>query len=247
MDTILNHRSIRNFSSREIPQEVLDRILHAATRASTVGNMQVYTLIVSRSAEMRERLSPCHFNQPMVKQAPVVVTVCADINRFSQWCRQRGAEPEYDNFVWFINGTIDAILASQNMSLAAEEEGLGICYLGTTLYTADKIIDILDLPKGVIPITTVIMGYPEIIPQNITDRLPVSGVVMYEKYTPYSEAEIDSIWAEKEALEETQQLIKENNLPNLARIFTDRRYTAADNKLFSEKYFEIVKKQGFIK
>lgn len=247
MDTIVNHRSIRNFSAREIPQEVLDRILHAATRASTVGNMQVYTLIVTRSEEGKEQLAPCHFNQPMVKKAPVIVTVCADVNRFSLWCKLRGAEPEYKNFVWFINGAIDALLASQNLSLAAEEEGLGICYLGTTLYTADKIIEVLNLPKGVIPITTVVMGYPEIIPQNITDRLPVNGVVMYEKYTPYSDDQINEIWAEKEALEETAQLIKENNLPNLAKIFTDRRYTAADNIHFSEKYFEAVKKQGFIK
>lgn len=247
MDTILKHRSIRNFSSQEIPQEVLDKILHAATRASTVGNMQVYTLIVTRSEEMKEQLSPCHFNQPMVKKAPVIVTVCADVNRFSKWCQLRGAEPEYHNFVWFINSTIDALLASQNLSLAAEEEGLGICYLGTTLYTADKIIEVLNLPKGVVPITTIVMGYPEIIPQNITDRLPVNGVVMYEKYTPYSDEQINEIWAEKEALEETKQLMKENNLPNLARIFTDRRYTAADNNLFSEKYFETVKKQGFIK
>lgn len=246
MNAILNHRSIRNYSSREIPQEVLDRILHAATRASTVGNMQLYTLIVTRSQEMRERLSPCHFNQPMVKQAPVVVTVCADINRFSQWCRLRGAEPQYDNFVWFVNGAIDALLASQNLSLAAEEEGLGICYLGTTLYTADKIIDILELPKGVIPITTVIMGYPETVPP-LTDRLPVDGVVMYEKYSPYNDTRLEEIWKERETSEETLQLLKENNLPNLARVFTDHRYVAKDNIAFSENYLKVLKEQGFIK
>lgn len=247
MNTILHHRSVRNFSSKEISQEKLDRILYAATRASNTGNMQVYTLIVTRSKEIKEQLSPCHFNQPCVKQAPIVVTICADINRFSQWCRLRGAEPEYDNFVWFMCGAIDSILASQNLSLAAEEEGLGICYLGTTIYNADKIIDILELPKGVIPITTVVMGYPEVMPENLTDRLPVEGVVMYDKYTPYTDVDIENLWKEREASQETIKLLKENNLPNLARIFTDRRYTGADNKLFSEKYLEIIKKQGFLK
>lgn len=247
MNVMLNHRSVRNYSSREIPQEVLDRILYAATRASTVGNMQVYTLVVTRSQEMRDKLSPCHFNQPMVKQAPVVVTVCADINRFSEWCRLRDAEPQYDNFVWFVNGIIDAILASQNLSLAAEEEGLGICYLGTTLYTADKIIDILELPKGVVPITTVVMGYPETLPPTLTDRLPVDGVVMYEKYSPYNNAQLEKIWAEKESSPESAQLLKENDLPNLARIFTDRRYVAKDNIAFSDNLLKVLTKQGFIK
>lgn len=247
MDALLNHRSIRNFSSREITQDVLDRVLHAATRASTIGNMQLYTLIVTRSQEMKEALSPCHFNQPMVKQAPVIVTVCADTNRFTQWCELRGAEASYHNFLWFMNGTIDALLASQNLSLAAEHEGLGICYLGTTLYTAERIIEVLELPKGVIPITTVVMGYAEHTPENLTDRLPVDGVVMYEKYTPYGDAQIENIWSEKEASEETHKLLIENDLPNLAQIFTKKRYTTKDSETFTEKYIEVLKKQGFFR
>ncbi len=244
---MLEHRSVRNFSSREIPQEVMDRILYATTRASTTGNMQLYTMVVTTKQELRDELSPCHFNQPMVKKAPVVITVCADINRFSLWCEQRGAKPAYDNFLWYMNSAIDALLASQNLSVAAEEEGLGICYLGTTLYTADKIIDILNLPKGVIPITTIVMGYPEEYPENLTDRLPVNGVVMYETYNNYTPEEIDTIWGEKEQLTSTAKLIEENQLPTLAHIFTERRYTEKDNLTFSDVYMNVLKRQGFIK
>ncbi len=247
MNAMLNHRTVRNFLSNDIPQEILGKILYAATRASTTGNMQVYTLVVTTSQELRDQLSPCHFNQPMVSKAPVVVTVCADINRFSQWCEQRGTKPAYDNFLWFMNGAIDALLAAQNLCVAAEEEGLGICYLGTTLYNAEKIIDILDLPKGVIPVTTVVMGYPEIYPEKVTDRLPLSGVVMYEKYEQYKETQIDDIWREREASEETKRLIEENGLPTLAHIFTENRYTEKDNIAFSDVYFNVLKKQGFIK
>lgn len=71
-----------------------------------------------------------------------------------------GADPQYDNFVWFVNGAIDAILASQNVCLEAESEGLGICYLGTTTYNADRIAEVLALPEGVIPVTTVTMATP---------------------------------------------------------------------------------------
>lgn len=247
MNTIFEHRSVRSFSSREISDEVLQRVLLAASRASTVGNMQLYSLIVTRQKELREQLSPCHFNQPMVKQAPVVITVCADVHRFSAWCEQRGAEPAYDNFMWFVNSSIDAVLASQNLSLAAESEGLGICYLGTTLYTTEKIIEILNIPSGVIPVTTIVMGYPEHYPSELTDRLPLEGVVHYEQYQPYTEASIDEIWFERERSEETLKLLEDNNLPNLARIFTERRYTKKDNLAFSDSFISVLKKQGFLK
>ena len=148
---IFSHRSIRSYLPEPVPEEVLRRILEAGVRASTTGNMQLYSLVVTTSPEIKERLAPCHFNQPMVTQAPVVITFCADIRRFSLWCRQRGAEPQYDNFVWFVNSMIDTILASQNIVLQAENEGLGICYLGTTTYNAQEIAEVLSLPEGVIP------------------------------------------------------------------------------------------------
>ena len=241
---LFNHRSIRKFRPAPIPDEVLRECLEAATRASTCGNMQLYSLVVTRDKAMRERLAPCHFNQPMVTQAPCVVTVCADVHRFTQWCEQRGADPAYDNFEWFLNAATDALLAAQNLCVQAEIHGLGICYLGTTLYTAADIARILELPKGVIPLTTVVVGYPDETP-GLTDRLPLDAVVHYEKYTDYTAAEIDELWAEREESEETKRLIEENGLENLAKIFTERRYVRRDNLAVSQAYFALLKEQGF--
>ena len=92
----------------------MEEILEAASRASTVGNMQLYSIIVTTSRELLEQLAPLHFNQPAATTAPVLLTFCADIHRFSRWCELRGAEPGYDNFCWFMNGVTDALLASQN-------------------------------------------------------------------------------------------------------------------------------------
>ena len=103
-----------------------------------------------------------------------MVTVCADVHRFSKWCEQRDADPAYDNFAWFLNASTDALLAAQNLCVEAEMHGLGICYLGTTIYTAGDISQILELPKGVIPLTTVVLGYPDESPE-LTDRLPVAA------------------------------------------------------------------------
>ena len=241
---LFKHRSIRKFRPAPIPDEVLRECLEAATRASTCGNMQLYSLVVTRDKAMRERLAPCHFNQPMVTQAPCVVTVCADVHRFTQWCEQRGADPAYDNFEWFLNAATDALLAAQNLCVQAEIHGLGICYLGTTLYTAADIARILELPKGVIPLTTVVVGYPDETP-GLTDRLPLDAVVHYEKYTDYTAAEIDELWAEREEAEETKRLIEENGLENLAKIFTERRYVRRDNLAVSQAYFALLKEQGF--
>ncbi|MCC8088603.1 MAG: nitroreductase family protein [Rikenellaceae bacterium] len=246
MEVINLHRSIRKYKNKSIPQDILHSILLAATRASNTGNMQVYSIIVTTDQEIKDKLSPCHFGQPMVTQAPVVLTFCADINRFSKWCELRGAQPEYDNLLWFLNGATDAVLAAQNAALEAESQGLGICYLGTTIYTADKICEILELPKGVIPVTTLIVGYPDEQPE-LTDRLPLEAVVHQDKYRAYTDQDIENLWKEKEASEETRRLLEINHLPNLARIFTEKRYTGKDNISFSEAYCQVMKKQGFLK
>jgi hypothetical protein len=181
----------------------------------------------------------------MVKQAPAILTFCADFNRFNKWCRQRQAEPGYDNFLSFLTGAIDAIIAAQNACIEAENKGLGICYLGTAIYNADKIIDILNLPKGVVPITAVTIGYPAETPE-LTDRLPAEAVVHYEKYKDFSNEDIDRIYAEKEAREDSKQFIAENNKQTLAQVFTDVRYSKANNEHFSKVLFDVLKKQGFI-
>lgn len=241
---LFKHRSIRKFRSMPIPEETLREVLDAASRASTCGNMQLYSLVVTRDETIRRELSPCHFNQPMVCQAPCVVTVCADVHRFTLWCEQRDADPTYDNFAWFLNAATDALLAAQNLTIEAELHGLGICYLGTTIYTAGEISRILELPQGVIPLTTIVMGYPDESPE-LTDRLPLEAVVHYEKYTDYTAAEIDELWAEKEESELTRLLLEENGLPNLAQIFTQRRYVRKDNLAISNSYLSLLKEKGF--
>lgn len=243
--TIRAHRSVRHFEpGKTIPKAVLESLLESAVRASNTGNMQIYSIVVSTSEEIRKQLAPCHFNQPAATGASALVTFCADLHRFSQWCRQRNAEPGYDNFMWFINGTIDSMLASENFALEAEAQGLGICYLGTTTYTAKEIVRILNLPKGVVPVTTVALGYPAEPLPPLTDRLPLEGVVHWETYQDYTPQDIERIWAAREASEETAGLLRENNLPNLARIFTERRYKKEDSLHFSREYLEVLKAQG---
>ena len=176
MDSMKNRRSIRKYKKRDIPSDLLDALLEESFRASTMGNMQLYSVVVTRDEKMKEKLAPAHFNQPMVTSAPVVLTFCADFNRFSLWCRQRKADPGYNNFISFLNAASDALLVTQNFCTLAEEAGLGICYLGTTIYDPENIIRILELPELVMPVATITVGYPDECPSQ-PDRLPLRGIV----------------------------------------------------------------------
>ncbi len=240
---IAEHRTHRRFRPDPIPEQIIQEMLRAATRASNTGNMQAYSIIVTTDPGILKSLAPTHFNQP-ASQAPAIITFCADIRRFSRWCTLRGATPEYDNFVWLLGAMTDAVLASQNLALEAEAHGLGICYLGTTHYNAPEISEILRLPQGVIPVMALSCGYPAAeVP--LTDRLPLEAVVHRETYHDPTDNEIETFWAAREASQETAELLKANDLPNLARIFTERRYRGDDNRTFSRKYFDHLVEQGF--
>ena len=245
IDTLFNHRSIRKFKADEVEPSKLDLILEAATRASNTGNMQVYSIVVTRETELRRKLWEAHFKQNMVLEAPVHLTFCADFNRFTKWCSQRNADPGYDNYLSFLTGAIDAMIAAQNAAIAAESLGLGICYLGTATWMAGKMIEILDLPKLVVPVTAIVIGYPDETPR-LTDRLPVKGVVHFETYRDYSPVDIDRIHLEKEGLESTLELLRLNGKETLAQIFTDNRYKRADNRYFSRAFLNVLEQQGFM-
>lgn len=245
METINTRRTIRKYSDREVSESLLNRLLAEASRTQTMGNLQLYSVIVTRSKEGKERLAPAHFNQPMVTEAPVVLTVCADYNRTSAWCRNRKAAPGYDNFLSFINAATDALLFTQTFCNLAEEEGLGLCYLGTTVYMPQMIIDTLRLPELVMPVATLTVGWPAENPP-LTDRLSAEAFVHNETYRDYTAADIDRLYAYKESLEENKHFCEINHKETLAQIFTDIRYTKKDCEAMSAGLMEALKRQKFL-
>jgi nitroreductase len=244
-DILLNRMTIRKYSSEPVGDKLVNDLLLMGCRASTTGNMQVYSIIVTRDNQIKSDLSPLHFNQKMITEAPVVLTFCADFNRFNKWCLLRKAEPGYGNFLSFFTAAIDALLVAQTVCIAAEAKGLGICYLGTTTYTADKIIEVLKIPKGVVPVTTVTLGWPSEKPEQV-DRLPLEGVIHKETYCDYSKEDIEKYYRPKEDRKDSQQFVNENNKETLAQVFTDIRYKKVDNVYFSEVLLQVLKDQGFM-
>jgi nitroreductase len=244
-ELLFNRRTIRKYSSEPVDDKLLNSLISMGCRSSTTGNMQLYSIIISRDEEKKRELAPLHFNQKMITEAPVILTFCADFNRFNKWCRLRNADPGYDNFLSFMTASIDALLVAQTICIAAESEGLGICYLGTTTYMAHKIIEVLKLPKGVVPVTTVTVGWPAEKPDQV-DRIPLQAVIHNEVYMDYPDEDLKFYYSEKEARSDSQQFVKENHKQNLAQVFTDIRYKKADNIHFSNILLQVLKDQGFM-
>lgn len=242
--SITERRTIRKYSNKEVSKELIIKLLETASRAATMGNMQLYSVVINESEDMKNVLSSLHFNQPMVKSAQFVLTFCADFNRFSFWCKERNAEPGYNNFLSFLNAASDTLLFTQNFCTLAEDEGLGTCYLGTTLYNAEEIIRVLNLPKLTFPIAAITIGYPDEIPPQ-QDRLDISYIIHDESYNNYDSEMINNIYKFKESLKENKNFVSINNKENLAQIFTDIRYTKSANEIISKKLFNTLNSQGF--
>ena len=245
MMSIRNRKTIRKYSDKIVSDELLNKLLEEAEHTPTMGNLQLYSVVVTRSKNGKEALAPAHFNQPMVTGAPVVLTICADFRRTSTWAENRKAIPGYDNFLSFINASADALLYTQSFCNLAEDKGLGTCYLGTTVYMPQMIIDALKLPKLVFPIATITLGWPAEEP-NISDRLPIEAIIHYEHYEDYTPEKIDKFYNEKENIEENIHFVEINKKETLAQIFTDIRYTKKDNEAMSIGMIDELKGQYFL-
>lgn len=244
MESLKNRRTIRKYTDQVVSDELLTGLLEEAERTATMGNLQLYSVVVTRDEEMKHKLAPAHFNQPMVTESSVVLTFCADFNRTTRWCECRKAEPGYDNFLSFLNAASDTLLYTQTFCMLAEEAGLGTCYLGTTVYNSKQIIDTLQLPRLVFPIATITVGYPAEMPQQ-PDRLPVKALMHQEHYKEYTPELIDEFYAYKESLPENLHFQEINQKETLAQIFTDIRYQKADNEEMSVSLKKALKDQGF--
>ncbi len=253
IETMHKHRSIREYSSEPVEDEMLAEILEAGIRASSSGNMQTYSIIVTRDLALRKQLYEPHMEQSMVLDAPVLLTFCADFNRMRHWLRVSDAPDNFDNFMSFMVAAIDAVLVSQNVALAAEAKGLGICYMGSTLANCDQIGRILKLPRGVIPVVGFSLGYPNENPA-VRDRLPLDGLIHYETYQDYSDARIREIYQEREtkgwerymSYARLRQMVQESGAENLAQIYTAVKYTRETHEQYSKTVFEYLASQDFM-
>lgn len=242
---IRNRKTIRKYKNVDVEETLIHELLSDAMHAPTMGNMQLYSVVETRSTEGKERLAPFHFNQPMVKGCSVVLTFVADFRRFTHWCEASNADAGYDNMLSFANAMTDTLLFCQDFCTLAEERGLGTCFLGTSLYSAQGIIDALKLPKLTFPVATITVGWPDEDPA-MQDRLDLTAVLHKEQYDDASAEQVKKMFAYKESLEENKHFVEINGKENLAQVFTDCRYTREANEAVSATILDTLKSQGFL-
>lgn len=225
-----------------MPSATLEKILNAGTKASSSGNMQAYSIIVTTDPTIKQELYKPHFEQNMVLEAPVLVTFCADFHRMRKWLELREAPMNFDNLMSFMIGAIDAVLASQNVALAAEAEGLGICYMGTTLASCQEIARILKCPDHVVPVVGFSLGYAAEEPLE-RDRLPLENLVHHQTYRPSTENEIEAAYRVREKL--AWPRFQNRGVENLAQAYTTLKYTRESHLEYSRTVLDCLKEKGF--
>lgn len=180
IETILNHRSIREFTEEKLTEEQIQTIVKAAQAASTSSYVMAYTIIGVTDDEIKEQLRQVS-GQSYVKENGHLFVFCADLNRiYEQTSKDEIVEEGLQSTEQFMVAVVDASLAAQNAVIAAESMGLGICYLGSLRNDIRRTSEILQLPEYVIPLFGIAVGYPNHKPEQ-KPRLPLE-VVYHENH-----------------------------------------------------------------
>ncbi|MHA2365504.1 MAG: nitroreductase family protein [Candidatus Hodarchaeales archaeon] len=155
---ILKHRSVRSFDPNfKIPQEHIDLIIKAGPQASTSCSGQMYS-IIDIPREKRNRILSLCGNQEFVLEASYFCIICIDLFRLNRIVELSGGKPQKWPLAGLMIGIFDAGLFSQNMVLAAESLGYDICFCGSCADQPDKMIELLNLPELVMPLTGLAIG-----------------------------------------------------------------------------------------
>lgn len=190
-ELLTSHRSIRSFEERPIDAALIDTVLQESLQgSSSSGNLNMVSVVKTQDRERKRHLQELHFGQPMVDQAPLLLTFCADSFRTRTWLAQRGARLGFGDLLSYHVSAFDAIILAQTAALHFESQGLGICYMGTTLHSMGAIAEFLELPDHCVPVTSMVVGWPAEAPAQ-RDRLPPAAWVHEERYQRPTPVQID--------------------------------------------------------
>lgn len=178
----LNHRSIRRFDSREVPETTIQALVAAAQSASTSSNLQLWSVVTVQEPERRAEIARLCGGQRHVQEAPWFFAFLADHHRLRRAAAAQGEAAEGLGYMEFLlMATIDAALAAERMVCAAESIGLGACYIGALRNDPPGVRAFLGLPEGVFGLFGLCLGYPAVGTQ-VKPRLAQSTVWHRERY-----------------------------------------------------------------
>lgn len=160
LNTIFQHRSIRKFKPRKVSRRLINLIVEAGQRAPTACGMQTYSFVLVTDSNLREEIFKAIGRQRCMEQAPTWIVICADLARQLELFKMLKVKTAFSPLGRLIPSIVDAVLAAQNMVVAAEALGLGTVFIGSVWDSMKRVAEILKVPNNVLPILLLCIGYP---------------------------------------------------------------------------------------
>lgn len=181
IELLTSHRSIRKFTERKIPHELLLDLIRAGQGAATSSHVQAYSVIHVKTPANREKIAELAGSQGYIASCSDFLVFCADMKRPTDAAERTGAQVVRGMTEQLLVASVDTALMAQNVAIAAESEGLGICYIGGIRNDPQAVSDLLQLPEHVYPVFGMCLGYPDQQPE-VKPRLPVEAILMEDRY-----------------------------------------------------------------
>jgi nitroreductase len=246
LDTLLQHRSVRNFLPRSLTPGTLEILVAAGQSAATSSNLQTWSVVAIQDPDRKDKAATLSGDQDFIRQAPLFLIFCADLRRLthiSQLCQTPGVALDYTEM--FIMATVDASLAAQNVAVAAESLGLGICYVGALRNKPREIAELLQLPHRTIGLFGMAIGYPDPVkPTSVKPRLPLNEILHVEKWDDDAEKQKEHFEAYDCAVAAFNVGEKREHLP----AWTDRssrRVAEIENLMGRHIWTDVLRERGF--
>ena len=184
LNTLLAHKSIRRYKPDALPAGTLEMLGAAAQSAASSSNLQVWSVVAVTDLTRKAEASKLCGDQDSIRQAPLFLVFCADLSRLTAVSEREGLPGgALDYTEMFVTAVIDASLAAQNATVAAEGLGLGICYIGGARNHPQELAALLNLPPRVVGLFGLTVGWPDGgDTSEIKPRLPQNGLIFHETY-----------------------------------------------------------------
>ena len=200
--TLLSHRSVRGFLPNALPEGTLETLVAAAQSASTSSNLQTWSVISVADPAKKAALAKIANNQKHIEQCPLFLVWLADVSRNMRLGREEAVTLEtIPHFESFLVAAIDAALAAQNATVAAESLGLSMVYIGALRNNPVEVGRLLDLPPGAMGLFGMCVGYPlPTVTNEVKPRLPQSAILFYDRYDATGERAARAAYDERMAV-----------------------------------------------
>jgi len=243
LEYIFKRRSIRKFKRKQVPRELINKLVEAGQRAPTGCGMQTYSFILITDKNIREEIYKAIGKQRCMEEAPTWILVCADMARQLELFEVLGIETEMGSLSKFVPAVVDAALVAENMVIAAEMLGLGSVFIGSVWAAMKKIAEMLVLPKDVLPLVLLCLGYPDESPP-LRPRWPLEAVLHENKYALPSKTVMMNYYEEA-----NKQLVEMNYFPKSIRSWAEhwqKKFPTEEMKEWEEDLRRDLKALGFV-